>query len=90
MEVIQKCLAEKHTLSVQMLDETIKRLIPQIHHIRPEFQKRGFWYLLHDNAPAHSLSAVSEILAKREVPVLSHPPYSSDLALADFFFYFLT
>jgi hypothetical protein len=61
--------------------EVIKRLIARVHRVRPEFQERGPWYLLHDNASAHSSGIISEFLAKRGIPVLSHPPYSSDLAL---------
>jgi hypothetical protein len=36
------------------------------------------YYPLHD-------AVVSEFLAKRSIPVLSHPPYSLDLAPADTF-----
>jgi hypothetical protein len=38
----------------------------------------GDWILLHDNCEAG--------LAKRKVTVLDHPPYSPDLAPADYFF----
>jgi hypothetical protein len=67
----------------------IKRLIVRVHRVRPEFQESVSWYLLHDNALAHSTGFVSEFLAKRGIPTLSHPPYSPDLAPADFFFYCL-
>jgi transposase len=53
---------------------------------RREFQESASWYLLHDNAPAHSSGVVSEILAKQGIPVLSHPPYSPDLEPAPFFY----
>jgi hypothetical protein len=35
----------------------------------------------------HSSGVVSEFLVKRGIPVLSHPPYSPYLALADFFLF---
>jgi hypothetical protein len=41
--------------------------------------------LLHGNAPAHCAIRVHQFLAQRSVPVLNHPPYSPDLAPADFF-----
>ena len=44
----------------------------------------GEWTLLHDNAPAHSCVLVRQFLAKRRVTVLGYPPYSPDLAPADF------
>jgi hypothetical protein len=40
--------------------------------------------LLHDNAPAH---CAHQFLAQHGVPVLDHPPYSPDLAPADFFLF---
>ena len=43
--------------------------------------------LLHDNAPAHSAIRVRQFLAQKMVAVLDHPPYSRDLAPADFFLF---
>jgi hypothetical protein len=60
----------------------IKRLVVRVRCVKPEFQESGSWYRL------HSSNAVCEILTDRGIPVLSHPHYSSDLALADFFFQF--
>jgi transposase len=51
-----------------------------------EFQGSGSWYLLPDNASAHSSGVVFEFLAKRGIHVLSHPSYFPDLAPADFLF----
>jgi hypothetical protein len=51
----------------------------------PEFWRRKNWLLLHDNAPAHCFVIVQEGLAKQEVTILPHPPYSSDFAPCDFF-----
>ena len=42
------------------------------------------WMLHHDNAPAHTLLSIREFLVKKNVPVLPHPLYSSDLAPYDF------
>jgi hypothetical protein len=78
-------LTEKQPVNGKFYKDAIKRLIARVHCVRPEFQESGSWYLLHDNAPAHSSGVVTEFLAKREVSVSSHPPYSTDLAPADFF-----
>jgi hypothetical protein len=59
---------EKQTESGKFYNEVIKRLIARVHHIRPEFKESGSWYLLHDNALAHSLGVVSEFLTKRGIP----------------------
>jgi len=41
------------------------------------------WVLHHDNAPAHTALWIREFLAKKSIPVLSHPPYSPDLTPCD-------
>jgi hypothetical protein len=51
------------------------------------FQESGSWYLLHDNAPEHSSGVISEFLVKRGIPVLSHLPYSPDLAAVDIYLF---
>jgi hypothetical protein len=40
--------------------------------------------LHHDNAPAHIALSIREFLAKKNIPVLPHPPYRPDLARCDF------
>jgi hypothetical protein len=75
---------EKQTVNGKFCEAVMKRLVAAVHRVRSEFQENGSRFLLHDNAPAHSSSAYSEFLAKRGIPVLSHPPYSPDLAPADF------
>jgi hypothetical protein len=86
MEVIQKYLVEDLTLSVRMLRKMRGISTGITQNIRPEFSKvcPGVFCLLHDNAPAHSSDAVSEILERRGLSVLSHSPYSTDIAPANF------
>jgi histone-lysine N-methyltransferase SETMAR len=45
----------------------------------------GDWFLLHDIAPSHNATILKQVLAQRKVIVLDHPPYSPDLAPADYF-----
>ena len=45
------------------------------------------WFLLHDNAPSHNATIVKKFMAKRNVAVLHHPPYSPDLAPADYYLF---
>ncbi|QQP56491.1 Mariner Mos1 transposase, partial [Caligus rogercresseyi] len=53
---------------------------------RPEMVKRD-WYFHFDNAPCHTANSTKEFLAKKGIKVIDHPPYSPDLAPADFFYY---
>jgi hypothetical protein len=50
----------------------------------PELWHRKNWLLLHGNAPTHRSVLVQEELAKQQVTVLPHPPYSPDFAPCDF------
>ena len=45
------------------------------------------WVLHHDNAPAHSSFLVRKFLVKNKMTVVPQPPYSPDLAPADFFLF---
>ena len=45
------------------------------------------WMLHHDNAPAHVSLLIREFLTKHETTVAPQPPYSPDLAPADFFLF---
>ena len=45
------------------------------------------WVLHHDNAPAHTALSIREFLAKKNIPILPHPPYSPDLAPCDFYLF---
>ena len=47
----------------------------------------GDWFLLHNNAPSHNATIIKQFLAQRKVTVLDHPPYSPDLAPADYFLF---
>jgi hypothetical protein len=84
---IQEFVPEKQAVNGKFYKETIKTLITGVHCIRPKFQESGSWYILHDSAPAPSSGIVSEFLTKQGIPVLSHPPYSHNLAPADFFYF---
>jgi len=51
---------------------------------RPDMWKNSSWILHHDNAPAHNALSLKRYLAKNNIPVMEHPPYSPDLAPCDF------
>ena len=43
--------------------------------------------LHHDSAPAHALLLIRSYLALQQTSIVPHPPYSPDLAPADFFLF---
>lgn len=64
--------------------EVLQRLMGRIRRIRPEYRNSDDWCLLHDNAPSHTSLIVRQFLARNQVCVLNHSPYSPDLAPCDF------
>ena len=61
--------------------------IKRIQCVRLGMCESGDWFLLHNNAPSHSATIRKQFLAQRKVTVLDHPPYSPDLAPADYFLF---
>ena len=64
--------------------DMLRRLRDAVSGIRPEKWKTNSWFLVH-NAPPHRSVLVKDFLAKNNVTILEHPPYSSDLAAAHFY-----
>ena len=65
----------------------LERLWKRIRCVRPEYSAPGSWFLLHDNAPVNRAVAVHEYLARKQVYMLQHPPYSPDLSPCDYFLF---
>jgi len=65
----------------------LQRLRDAVRRHRSEKSRSGNWILHHDNAAAHRAVTTNEFLAKHNIPSLQQPPYPSDLAPCDFFFF---
>ena len=77
------CIAneKKYYLSV------MKRLREQIRRKRADLWKENSWILHHDNAQSRKAIIVNEFLAKNSTNIIEQPPYSPDMAPADFFLF---
>jgi histone-lysine N-methyltransferase SETMAR len=62
----------------------LKRLTDAMRHKRKELLRDRSLILHHNNAPAHPSFRVSLFLAGKGISTMDHPPYSPDLAPADF------
>ena len=80
-------LPQGRTVSKEYYLEVMQRLHEAVRKKRPVTWQENRWMLQHDNAPSHSLFLVRDFLAKRATTVLPQPPYSPDLAPADFFLF---
>jgi hypothetical protein len=75
------------TVNKEFYLKVMKRLMEAVRRKRPEAWTNKTWMLHHDNAPAHASLIIREFLAKQETIVVPQPPYSTDLAPADFFLF---
>jgi hypothetical protein len=75
-----------------MVDEKVLfRLVQIIHQVRPQFQERGSWFLLHEIARPHTRAAIKQFFAEQVIPELNpaapSPPCSPDLSPPDVFLF---
>jgi len=73
------------TVNHTFYKDLLERLRKRVQRVRTDIAHD--WVLHHDNAPAHTALSVREFPAKKNIPVLPHPPYSPDLALCDFYLF---
>ena len=62
----------------------LDRLLKRIRRVRKAKFQSSEWFLLRDNVPSHNAAIVKKFLANSNVAVFHHPPYSPDLAPADY------
>ena len=85
--IIHEFVAEGQTVTGSFYLSVLERLWKRIRRVLPEHSAPGSWFLLHDNSPVHRAVAVQEYLARKQVCVLHHPPYSPDLSPCDYFLF---
>ncbi|GBO34554.1 hypothetical protein AVEN_265385-1 [Araneus ventricosus] len=73
-------------VNAESYEGVLKRLLQRIWRVRPQLYQSGLWKLLHDNTRPHTAIRVGHFLTTSKVKVLEHPPFSPDLATADFLF----
>jgi transposase len=77
-------LPQGRTVNKEYYLEVMQRLREAIRKKRPDAWRENRWMLQHNIAPSHSSFLVRNFLAKHATTVLAQPPYSPDLAPADF------
>jgi len=65
--------------------DVLERLRKRVQRVRRDIADD--WVLQHGNAPAYTVLSIRELLARKNIPVLPHPPYSPDLAPCDFYLF---
>ena len=70
-----------------MYIDILRRLRDAVRRKCPAKRRKHNWFLLDDNAPAHRSVLVKDIFPNDNVTALEHPPYSPDLAAAEFYLF---
>jgi len=71
----------------QIYQEVLAYLRDAVRRKRPELWKNQTWKLHHDNVLAYVSLLIRSYLVKHQTSIVPHPPYSLDLASADFFLF---
>lgn len=74
------------TVTANVYIEILGNLRDAINRKRQNLLQRG-GLLHHDNSPTHTAGKVLEFLQRNIIQTVPHPPYSSDLAPCDFFYF---
>jgi len=64
----------------QLYQEVSSRLRDYVRRKSPKLWEKQTWMFHHDNAPANASLLIRSYLAKHQTSVVTHPPYSPDLA----------
>jgi transposase len=80
-------LPKGRTVNKEYYLEVMQRLREAVKKKRPDAWQENRWMLQHYNVPSQSTFFVCDFLAKHATTVLPQPPYSPDLAPADFFLF---
>ena len=75
------------TVNADLYCDVLRRLRENVRCKRPQKWQNQNVIIHHDNAPAHRSFKVSQFLAKNNMTLIPHPPYSRDLAPCDFFLF---
>ena len=82
--IMINCLQKGHTINGAYYASELCKLGEEIKSMRRGKLWKGVW-LLHDNAPAHTLQVTVSAATDLGFRILPHPPYLPDLAPSDFF-----
>ena len=78
---------EGKTVNGEYYLQVLHRLWSRKVRVRPEYPEGKQLFVLNDNAPPHKTKKVYEFLIRKQICVIDHPPYSTDLSPCDYFLF---
>jgi hypothetical protein len=77
IETVRELISADRRMALRMMEEEVlSLLIQRIRQVRPQFQERGSWFLLHDNARPHTAVSIKQFLEKQGIPELNPSIFS--------------
>jgi hypothetical protein len=73
------------TVNAEYIKKSLARFLKIFRKKRPITSQE--WFLHWDNSPVHTAATVQDYLEAKGIKTIRHPPYSLDLAPADFFLF---
>ena len=84
--IYQLYVPENTKVNGEYVRDILRKFLRNLNLRRPELSEVE-WFLPWDNAPVHTAKVVQEFLTKKNIKTIDHPPYSPDLAPADYFLF---
>ncbi len=85
--LVHREFVRNSTITAAVYVNILDRLLVSIQHTRTSLWQSGRFVIHHDNAPAHIALVTKAWFARRHIRQLEDPPYSPDLAPADFWLF---
>jgi hypothetical protein len=61
IETVRELISTDRRMTLRMMEEEVlSRLVQRIRRVRPQFQGRGSWFLLHDNARPRTAVSIKQ------------------------------
>jgi hypothetical protein len=76
-------ITQDRTVNQVYYVEILKRLHEAVSRKNPELWQ-NYWFLHHDNAPAHKALSVKQFLVKKSITEMENPPYSPGITFGAF------
>jgi hypothetical protein len=74
------------TVNANYIVDALSKFLATFKKKRPNLAAQE-WFFHWDNTPVHTAAVVKDWMAARDFRLIDQPPYSPDLALADFFLF---
>ena len=85
----ERCGRNKDVSTPELIDQRVRlrEFRKRFRRKRPALFKSAQWYFHQDNAPVHNSILVTDYLSKMGIKIVTHPPYSPELAPCDFWLF---